>query len=500
MRVSTYTSVAPLPDERFALILHGVSGAFDKVERRLGEALFCYRGQEIDVASLAIPTDVIDRLTRRGYLTTASGAEEREALMQITRELHTLDLMRKVPSFSFVPTYMCNLRCPYCFQSHQMHAGLGTFGQVISVEQIDAAFAIIDDYWSAGSLARAVELLPDDTPIEPRDKWSMSEIGLFGGEPLLAATLTPVQHISDRAKERGLRLWGITNGVDLHHFADLLGGEPGNIAEIQVTVDGMPHHHNRRRLGPGQRGTFDAILQNIQLALDRGAQVNIRMNTDQANVDDIADLAGVFEAKGWSKRDNFEFYCAVVTQKKGPPKLDRYALVQRTLQQWQAGHDVSSYEQTARSLLQRLLSNEPATTYPFTGTAHCAAESGQIMFDARGDVFSCWEDVGQAELRIGTYDGDGLHLEPLVVRMWLERQPGIIDECSRCPYALIHTSGCGSQAREHSGTIYTNECESFQQYFPLALAQAYTDIEDKWLSNKPLREKRTLPLRLISDS
>src|SRR5213595_2237755 len=111
------------------------------------------------------------------------------------------------------------------------------------------------------------------------------------------------------------------------------------------------------------------------------------------------------------------------------------------------------------------------------------------MFDARGDVFSCWEDVGHAELRVGIYDGDGLHLESEAVKMWLERQPGVIEECSRCPYALIHTSGCGSQAREHSGTIYMNECESFQQYFPLALGHAYAHVEGQWLSNTPVREK-----------
>src|SRR5436305_1734905 len=143
-RVSSYTSVAPLPDERFALILHGITGAFDKVGRTLGEVLLRNRGEEIDVSSLGVAPDLIERLIRRGYLTASSASEERDALIRLARELHTLDLMRKVPSFSFVPTYSCNLRCPYCFQSHQMHAGVGTFGQILSRDQVDAAFAIID--------------------------------------------------------------------------------------------------------------------------------------------------------------------------------------------------------------------------------------------------------------------------------------------------------------------------------------------------------------------
>src|SRR5437868_1385001 len=110
-RVSTYTIVASLPDERFALLLHGISGAFDKVERRLGEFLLSHRGDEIDLESLGAAPEIIDRLGRRGYLTDRSADQEREALLTVTRELHTIDLMRKVPSFSFVPTYVCNLRC-----------------------------------------------------------------------------------------------------------------------------------------------------------------------------------------------------------------------------------------------------------------------------------------------------------------------------------------------------------------------------------------------------
>ena len=474
-RVSTYTIVCPLDDERFSILIHGVTGALDKVDRSVGDWLLKHHGCVVNPASPTSPTLLIDRLRERGYLTTDSAAIERAAFLKVSEELHRLDLMRKVPSFSFVPTYRCNLRCTYCFQPHKMHAGVGEFGLVMSPEQIDHAFDIVDEYWKPGSLARAAGLLPTNEPPETEDKWSTSEIGLFGGEPLMAGTLEVVSRISRRAAERGHSLWGISNGVELQHFRQLLGVGPGKIAELQITVDGMPHRHNRRRLGPQLRNTFDLIMENIELALQLGTQINIRMNTDQANEEDVASLASLFEDRGWSRHERFEFYCAVVTKKNGPPELDHHALVSRTLEHAKAGLKVSSYEQVAQRLLQNLIKS--GSKYPFSGTAHCAAESAQVMFDARGDVYTCWEDVGDAEHRMGTYGKSGLELEQSVVEMWLQRHPGAIQQCSECPYALIHTSGCGSQAREHSGTIYASECESFQQYFPVSFADAYSNLE-----------------------
>src|SRR5436309_10613860 len=112
---------------------------------------------------------------------------------------------------------------------------------------------------------------------------------------------------------------------------------------------------------------------------------------------------------------------------------------------------IVSYETTARQLLQRCLSSD---SYPFTGTAHCSAETGQLMFDPLGDVHSCWDEVGDRSRRIGVYDRFGLRIEGPVAEQWLARFPGAIEECSRCPFALIHKSGCGSQARTSAGTVF----------------------------------------------
>src|SRR5262249_18302732 len=122
--------------------------------------------------------------------------------------------------------------------------------------------------------------------------------------------------------------------------------------------------------------------------------------------------------------------------------------------------------------------------YPFKRIANCSAETGQLMFDALGDVYACWEDVGTRELRIGTYGSDGLAFEERIAEQWLTRYPGAIEQCSTCPYALIHRSGCAAHARSATGMLATSACENFQSYFPSTLAHVYEEFENQLLTSR----------------
>lgn len=99
------------------------------------------------------------------------------------------------------------------------------------------------------------------------------------------------------------------------------------------------------------------------------------------------------------------------------------------------------------------------------------------MFDPLGDLYGCWEEIGIAERRIGHYRGGVLDLDEKVASAWLSRFPGAIEQCSRCPYALIHSSGCAKHARDESGSMFAAACEGFQSFFPRTLAESYEKIE-----------------------
>ena len=120
-----------------------------------------------------------------------------------------------------------------------------------------------------------------------------------------------------------------------------------------------------------------------------------------------------------------------------------------------------------------------------------------VMFDPHGDVYACWEEIGSKERRIGQYHGGVLKLEDEAARAWLSRFPGAIEQCSRCPYALIHTSGCANHARAANDTIFAAACEGFQTHFPRSLADQYSAIEATALGQPSPRPPRVRRLPIV---
>ena len=112
-------------------------------------------------------------------------------------------------------------------------------------------------------------------------------IGLFGGEPLLAANRPIIEHIMARARDIGTAdFWAVTNGTELAAYRDLLG--PDGLAHLQITLDGPAREHDQRRVYADGSGSFDRIAEHITLALEQRARVSIRLNIDRNNLDNTA--------------------------------------------------------------------------------------------------------------------------------------------------------------------------------------------------------------------
>ncbi|MFD0819636.1 radical SAM protein, partial [Micromonospora zhanjiangensis] len=383
----------------------------------------------------------------------------------------------------------------YCFQGHDMHAGKDGYDVIMSRELVDDAFRVIDSSNRAGAISRKIGITQEDGTTESstaKHGQSARRIGLFGGEPLSESTREVVDYIVQQARRRGAAMWAITNGVQLDAFADLLG--PDGLAELQITLDGMPDLHDRRRVGPRFRRTFHRIVDNIDLALAAGVQTRIRINVDRSNVEHVAMLSDLFAEKGWSQHPLFHANAAVVSgETTRQPLISRAHLVEltSTLRAAQASC-VTSYEGYATAVLDQALSHG----YPFRRATNCSAETGLLMFAPRGELYGCWDEIGLADRQIGQYRGGVLSLNEQSARAWLSRFPGAIEQCSRCPYALIHNGGCANHAFNENGTMFAAACEGFQAFFPRTLAEAYDDIERQLLGDgAPTRKQsRRLPV------
>lgn len=508
MRVSSYLIGTALPGESHYLLLHGYTGAVDKIAADVGRVLTERRGTEIEPESElpGVPDGLRRSLLDRGYLTELDHEAERTLVVSIAAALHDRDLRENPTGFMFIPTYRCNLRCPYCFQSHEMHAGRGAYADVMTREQVDQAFRVVDELDGPGAVGRALGVIPaDDVSAEARGAVYANKIGLFGGEPLGHWTEDIVPYIVECAQQRGKTVSAITNGVELERFAEILG--PGAIDELQITLDGSKGQHDSRRVGPGFRETFETIVANIDLALARGVAVRTRINVDSENLDALGEMRDLFVSKGWEKHDGFWAHAAAVHPMNEPvggrsPKLlqitkrsERFEpadLVRETMARAEAdpgAYAIRSYEKEADEILATCVTSDE---YPFRRSAFCAAATGSLIFDPFGDVYTCWEEVGDARYRIAQYAETGIEFDREVGTQWLTRFPGSIEECSNCPYALIHTSGCAAHARQQSGDYFASACESFQSYFPATLAHSWTKFEHSILpdiaNDEPRRE------------
>ncbi len=412
-RTSSYTIYVDLPDnDRDVLLVHGYTGAYDRVSREVAEFL---RSREVkrsarplygewscepEAAASAAPSDAtLDLLREQGYLTDLSPEDEETFFARLAEKLHERAL-RQAPSYIFMPTYDCNLRCSYCYQDHMrsdcsFHHLLRTMGRPM----IDRIFA---------ALPRAVEERHGLDPAAPRRR----NIGLFGGEPLLAANRPAIEHILVLAFEMGdVVLWAVTNGTELDAYRDLLG--PAGIARLQITLDGPPDQHDARRVYADGSGSFEKIARNIIMALELGTQVSVRLNVDRTNLEQLPRLAEEIVARGWSALPGFSAYTSPVRAGNGKTEsrdtLSSWDL-DKALTAMRAEHPRMSVlirpDEGMRARSRRIFdSHEPIL--PSLRPSFCGAHDRMYIFDPFGDIYACWERTGDRDVRVGHVTPEG---------------------------------------------------------------------------------------------
>ena len=93
----------------------------------------------------------------------------------------------------------------------------------------------------------------------------------------------------------------ITNGYELESFLDFI--EEYKIYQLQVTVDGTAEINDRRRLHKDGLPTYDRILKNVELALERGVAISLRVNVGRENLHGIGALIDDLKARGFIEKE-----------------------------------------------------------------------------------------------------------------------------------------------------------------------------------------------------
>ncbi|HHX75167.1 MAG TPA: thioether cross-link-forming SCIFF peptide maturase, partial [Firmicutes bacterium] len=169
----------------------------------------------------------------------------------------------------------CNLRCRYCF------AGTGNYGGVRGLMPAEVAKAAVDFLLAAGGGRRHLE------------------IDFFGGEPLLNFPVLQETVVYGRQKAEAqgktIKFTVTTNAYNVsEEIKDYLNREEMSIV---LSLDGRREVHDRMRVTPAGRGSWEKVLQNCReiVAGRNGDNYYLRGTYTRHNLDfcqDVKEMAG----------------------------------------------------------------------------------------------------------------------------------------------------------------------------------------------------------------
>ena len=468
---SQYTTIVDnVITGKAALLVHGLSGAIDLVSGSL------YRWFVGDHSPDELPSQIRERLLARGYLWNGTCETEHNLFTQISSLLHNYRLQTTINSFWIIPTYKCNLRCTYCFQDHQLHAGKGIAQHDM---QPDEAIRLIESFDAIGGSG------PHATDGKGR------YITLFGGEPLMNSTAETVRAIVSHGKRKGYRIGAVTNGVDLHEFKELLG--PDAIRWIQITLDGIAALNDKRRL-PLQKGTFDRIVNGITTALEQGCKVSLRTNVDRELMEHAETLEKWAEKKNWLKNPNFSWYMTPVENHASPP-LRQAAVSNIELISSIRKAGISKIKPPYVGKFHRIFNT--LVTHGITSeieTSACGSHTNMYFFDPNGLIFACAEQVGKPASAVGSFSLEKNDMSVSENLKWQQRHVGNMPVCSRCANAFFCGGGCANAALLENNDFFGPRCNGIKD----AMQFAGREYGEKMLMKYNITENDDSEFKLFS--
>lgn len=444
------------------MALHGYTGAVDI----LGKEMVVYlknNKNNLDATSFPFSDNTWNALINRGYITQKSKEEEREHVIKLANLLQRRNILLH-QYFTFLITYDCNFRCPYCYEANLSNHGLSWSKKVFTKEMVDKAYLAIDH-------------------IEKKEEYRSNTILLYGGEPLLKENREIIEYIVNEGNKRGFVFNAITNGYDLEFYADLLS--KNKIKFLQITLDGMEESHNKRRKHFNGKDTFDKVFNNIILALNKGIHVNIRINTDANNIEEISLIKKMINERGISDYKNLHITSALLvdylhTNKECSIKekydlendLNYLPYIEFVKKHKNMDLDIQFDDKGTYKLLYNAIKYKQKMHLKST---YCAAQHGSYTLDPYGNIFSCLESIGFPNERIGKYDGENVKWEP-VLNKWRSRNSGNLEKCSRCKYTFMCKGGCTNQILKKGGDFTDSICEGYDSILKLSANMVYDKL------------------------
>lgn len=329
-------------------------------------------------------------------------------------------------TYTLLLTWACNLRCVYCFEG-------GGEEKSNSMKQETAD--------------NILKYIKNEAKI--KNSKSISII-LFGGEPLINFKIGEyiLEDLSKYCEENGIILVTsiITNAILMNQ--DIINKlVKYNCKYVQVTLDGDRVAHDERRIRKDGTGTFDEIIGALELLRENKDRLYtvIRVNVDKKNVANIRDLMEYLNSKNLNELG-----------------ID-FGIIRGSTDACSSYEDNCYVEEEIGELLEDLKAKANDMKFDINNRVYrkwvyCGLNcDNNYSISPEGDVYNCWEHVGEEVHRIGRIDSTG-KLEDIQYSYfeWLTKNPLNVSECKDCVYLPCCGGGCGSisyrKDNEYNGT------------------------------------------------
>ena len=415
-------------DHKQNIIFNGLTGAINIVDSSIAKALY-----ENDLkAVVGLNVDVIDGLKKEGYLFDYQDEEDmlEEKIVELHLDSAASETSGENITYTFAPTLSCNLNCFYCFENK-----VANRSHRMSLNMLESALEYIGN-----------------NKIDNHK----SRIELFGGEPLLNENYAINKRIFEFAKDNSIKVRIVTNGTLIKEQYKLLEDYKSNISMVAITLDGLNVSHDARRHNKKGEGTFDVIINNMELLLDLGVTVLCRVHVDKPRFPELRAIVDFLEAK-FMAYSNFSYSFALITNREKTNSVNQEDLMtedELAIELEQMGIKSNMITQNAFRILRYLktILNEEST-HLIPSLAFCGANSGgQVIFAPDGYLYNCSEAIGIEDLSIGTYHPE-IKMFHEQLRRWEYTSVLKLDHCKSCAVALLCGGGCRLEKYYSSGAV-----------------------------------------------
>ncbi|MBP6976560.1 SPASM domain-containing protein, partial [Candidatus Dojkabacteria bacterium] len=226
--------------------------------------------------------------------------------------------------------------------------------------------------------------------------------------------------------------------------ADLLSKY--NWQRFQVTLDGPPESHNKRRILKNGGETFDKIIENIKYILDNNKieKISLRINYDKGNVDKIPEFLE-YVAKNFDKDRiilSLGFISKTVDDTDANKYVSKYGIKKGEISKYY----LPLYEKAVE------LGFQMSDLFMLTGMCTSKLDNA-LVISSNGDIFKCLSGVGRNDFIEGNVDSNQYDLPNYLY-------PELYKECmeKECPYLPLCHTGCRFESYLKDGEKKEVDC------------------------------------------